>query len=77
MTEETKNRWEGIVKIQLPLAGSVSDALIYDKTKHVHVFLPVGDVEEIAKGRVKFFTKARIDSDGFLHIEEDAEEQTW
>ncbi|QIG76029.1 hypothetical protein EVC24_008 [Rhizobium phage RHph_I4] len=77
MKDQNSDSWAGVVKIQLPLAGNAEEALIYNKDRFIHVLVPVAEVAGMAGGRVKFFRNARIDGNGFLHIEGEAEDQTW
>jgi aminoglycoside/choline kinase family phosphotransferase len=65
------------VKIQLPLAGDMTNALIYNEDKTINFLWPVEDVQDIMYGRPKAYFLSTINQDGQVTIESETEERDW
>lgn len=71
-----------IVKVQLPIAGDVGEALVYNEDRSVWFLGPVTDVLVNAmEGEHKRFFDAHFEPDGkggvVFHIDDDAPWQDW
>lgn len=72
------NKWEGIVKVQVPLGGNdMSQALIYNEDRSIQVMVPVEEVNPMMGGRVKVYAHAKVNRKGLLLIGDEAGEQAW
>ena len=53
-----------VVKIQLPIAGDMGQALVYDEKRTIQMQVPVGSVaKRVPRGVVKAYFKAEIVDD--------------
>lgn len=64
-----------VVKIQLPIAGDLSKALIYNEDRSINFLWPVEDVQDIMDGRPKVYFFATIDQEGVVTIESEVRDQ--
>lgn len=66
-----------VLKIQVPIAGDMTKALIYNQDSSINFLWPVEDVEDIMDGRLKAYFLATIDQDGKVSIEGEVEGHEW
>ncbi len=65
------------IKVQMPLVGEMTKALIYNQDRSVETRWPVKNLKEVMLGSTKRYFRARIDDAGALEILRPAKEQSW
>lgn len=68
-----------IVKVQLPIAGDMSQALVYDEKRSIQTFIPVtASLLEAMDGRLKVYFRVSCDEEQKrLLVEAEIESQEW
>ena len=64
-----KHRRPMVVKVQMPLGGDATEALIYDESRRLTLQAPVEQVRGIMGEDIKAYFNARITRGGKLTIE--------
>jgi aminoglycoside/choline kinase family phosphotransferase len=65
------------IKVQLPIAGDMSKALVYNEDRTINFLWPVEDIQDIMYGRPKAYFSSTIDQDGQVTIESEIKELDW
>ncbi len=65
------------IKVQIPLAGDMSKALIYNQDRSIQTTWPVDDVMGIMQGTKKRYFRATVNDAGVLEILRPSKEQSW
>jgi hypothetical protein len=65
-----------IVKVQTALNNPALDAMVYDETRSLEIFVPADDVKAVMAGRVKAYFFAKVVGDQ-IALGEEAPWQDW
>lgn len=80
--KQQRVRWQGIVKIQRPIAtsGSMTECLVYNEQRTIMVQLELGAktmADTFKKDELKVYYTATLNYGGTIALLERAEEQPW